>query len=204
MANNYVFDSFILTPNGLELNIKEILLHSELNAVFKRDNTKDKFKAFKEFSYMFHIVNPKSELVQKGYKGEELHNRAVKIARLEPTYVVDEVMAAAIDVYSSLINGVQTLAYASMLKTFNTSNLIIDSLTEALEKQFILNKNKADGKLSEVNDAISSLQAIMTMASKLPELIDKLNTSKDLAATEILHKRVGRADIPITHSMMPK
>jgi hypothetical protein len=44
----------------------------------------------------------------------------------------------------------------------------------------------------------------MTMASKLPELIDKLNTSKDLAATEILHKRVGRADIPITHSMMPK
>ena len=163
---------FFKVENGLlVLDKEEIRNISVFKAILERDKGSDgdndgrkKYRAFKEFYYIWWLCNVKSPGVLAGYNDKELHLQGIKEARLEDTFKPDKLIKEAITYYKEeqakiLIS---STSVTNLIRAVRLSDTLTQRLTASMELILEADKQEQEerDKLSEEGKELPPIDLI--------------------------------------------
>ena len=188
---------FKLVNNNIVLNIDEIILVKEFNALLKRDKSHNKSRAFEEFKYIYFVYDYSSPYVQKGYG--EVILKAKALDNCEITIEEDDLVKSAIDVYKDLQDSLELRIYLNLIKSFDITDKIIDKIREDITL-----KLSEDSSVDNINSLVSSLKTLLTLANDIPDKLESLKKCENLIKKQQESQGLARNNTVITDSMIPK
>ena len=158
--NVFVYDN---VNNRIELNEPEILLIKEFHDLFKRDKTKDKIRAFREFTYIYLAIDWKSPYNQ--YAEQERHQEALNDASLTEDEFNDPIFREACRKYKKLQES--NTSYQLLQSAENAAGKLIDYFNVIVD----FNDRKEDGTpIFKAKDVIAELSNVSKVHETLKEL----------------------------------
>lgn len=148
----------------LELNQPEILLIKEFKDLFERDSSKGKAKSFREFTYIYLMIDWKSPYAE--YSDMERHEAAMSDSNLKQEEFNDPVFRAACKKYQEMQNKnikIQAVQSAQFLV-----HRIIDYFDNIVDFE----------KVNENGMPIYKMKDVMTEMSNLGGVLDELDELK--------------------------
>jgi hypothetical protein len=220
---------FTIEGGQLVLNKEEIRNISEFKAILDRDKGSDgdhdgrkKYKAFKEFYYIWWLCDVKSPGTRAGYNDKELHIQGIKEARLDNDYKPDKIIKDAISYYRENQNEmlVSSSAVTSLIKGIRLSSKIVQRIIASMEKVLEIEigedeereKLIAEGQIPAPIDLVAmagrthallaQYDQLTAIASKTPKLLSTLEELETKLKSEITgnntvrggHKKGNRTD----------
>jgi hypothetical protein len=187
---------FRLENGELVLDKEEIRLIPEYRKLLSRDkgsegdfNGTKKFRAFKEFSYIYHFADLFSYLNQGGYNEKERHKQSIKEAGLEEDWKPDSEVKAAITKYTDIqkINLPTLNTISTILRSLKLSDTIAHGVIDNIETQMqimLVNKEKSEtpnilADMAAVTALTQQLDVVVDLANKLPKTIETLEKLKE-------------------------
>lgn len=168
--------AFKIENDALTIDVQQILMYEPLAEIYKRDDSKNKEFAYKEFKYIYFIADNKGFIKRNGLKGREAHNYATSNANLNDSYEPDDVVKQAIKlVQSSLTSTPVEKLLDATVKGLNASATVVDMLTDYLYD--VINNPEVDDK--EVLSAQASIKKLLDIAKEIPDMVDNLIELKD-------------------------
>ncbi len=191
---------FILRGNVVELDHDEIALIPEFKAILDRDKSTGTSIAFKEFTYIYAIADPKSKANTKGYDDKDAKEYAITLSKLPLDYKPDGIVLSAIEKYKDDSDTVANELRREILLTMNTSCKIVSRLRKIIEKKL----DKTDITDQEVITLTDALSKVVSINDSLPKQIRALKESEKLILEEQDTDVKGRGGIEISDSMIPE
>lgn len=183
----------------LVLDKQEIRGIKEFHEILTRDKGSDgdsdgrkKLMAFKEFYYIWYMMDLESPGNKAGYNTETLNASSKKEARLPLEWKADKLIGQACLKYKEIYIEVipELVLLNSSLRGMVISAKITNRLADNLEKIYDtyerqLKTNETEGKALDLEEDMKSIQAIsshinemMKMAAKIPEMVQTLEKNK--------------------------
>lgn len=216
---------FRLENQLLVIDKDEVRAIPEFRVILERDkgskgdvDGRKKYRAFKEFMYIYFIADYESWTNKGGYNDKEKHNFAVVDADLEPTFKPDAEIKAAIAKYSqtqlAMLPALSTLS--TMVKGLKIADKISQNIIENIELSMEAHKEKKR-KAAENNEPLNAgddlvltqalvnqLEQLMDISNKIPKTIDTLEKIEDRLAKDKSGASVGRGGKEIGNRADPK
>lgn len=200
---------FFNVEGGILVLAKEELRNNALfKAVLERDKGSDgdhdgrkKFKAFKEFFYVWWLCDVRSPGVRAGYNDKELHFQGIKEARLDDAYKPDKLIKDVMIYYreeqAKML--VSSAAVTNLIKGIRMSDVVCRRITSNMEKILqdeeeqaeAREQRKLDGEQVEpvnILEMAARTQALLGQYDQLVKIAEK--TPKVLATLETLEKKL--------------
>lgn len=197
----------------------------EFRAILERDkgskgdvDGRKKYRAFKEFYYIYLIADYESWISRGGYNDKEKHKLAIKDTGLEDNFKADDEIKAAINKYSEV--QVAMLPALSTLSTIikglkvadKISQSIIDNIenvmeTHAIKKQAAIGTGEplsAGDDLIIAQNLVAQLNQLMDISNKIPKTITTLEAIEDRLAKDKSGTSLGRGGKEIGNRADPK
>ena len=176
-----------------------------------------KYRAFKEFFFIFIYKDLSSYPNMGGYNDKECFKIAVKEAGLEEDFKPDNDLKIAIEKYIEIqtIQSITSNTINTILKGLKLSNTISQNLIEDIEYQIELSnkikKNKIDNNepaniteaLAITKTLISQLDILTDIANNIPKTIDTLQKLEEKVRKEQNNYNTGRGGEEIANSADP-
>lgn len=153
---------FFKVENGLLVLAKEELRNiAPFKALLERDKGSDgdndgrkKYRAFKEFYYIWYTTDVRSPGVIAGYTDKELHIKAIKESRLEDTYKPDKLVKEATSYYRAEQEEllVSSNAVINLIKAVRLSDVLTKRMVVSMEKILEEEKEKDDIRQEKINN----------------------------------------------------
>jgi hypothetical protein len=204
---------FFNVESGLLTLAKEELRNNVLfRAVLERDKGSDgdhdgrkKYKAFKEFYYVWWVCDVRSPGVRAGYNDKELSLQGIKEARLETNYKPDKLIKDVIAYYKEeqsklLITGT---AVTNLIKGIRLADVLCQRIIGNMEQ--ILQSENEEQKMREdlidkgetpppinIIDMAGKTQALISQYDQLIAIANK--TPKTLAVLEELETKLKKEE----------
>jgi hypothetical protein len=204
---------FNKTLEDLVLDKDEILLYPEFRDIYKRDDSRTKLNAFKEFTYIYYIADYTAYPSTKGFSEKEAHKYAIEQIKFDTGWKPDNKVKAAIVLYKELRTGIAIDSYINinrMLKTINDSiSYIHEKLTDTIDslKTMQIDDKTTIEQMAKIDDyievSLSRIDKLIDKSSKIPELIEKVKKAEVSAKTESLSSGLMRGQKIIPSSAMP-
>lgn len=204
---------FRLENGLLTIDKDEVRAIPEFKTILERDrgskgdaDGRKKFKAFKEFLYIYWMADLESWIGRGGYTEKEKHKLAVKESELEEDWKADEAIRIAIAKYSS--------TQLAMLPALDTLNSILTGLrtVDKVSKSIINNidatieqhdkakeaaiKNGEPMKIGDdlviTTNLVAQLKQLLDISNKIPTTIKVLQEIEDRLAKEKSGINLGR------------
>ena len=200
---------FFTVEGGLLVLAKEELRNiAPFKAILERDKGSDgdhdgrkKYKAFKEFYYIWYVCDVRSPGNRSGYNEKELHVYAIKESRLEDTYKPDKLIKEAILYYRGEQEKmlVSSAAVSNLIKGIRMADTLCRRMTSNMEK--ILQQEEEESELREerklageqvepvnILEMAGRTQALLAQFDQLVKIAEK--TPKILSTLEGLEKKL--------------
>lgn len=166
--NVFTYDN---EKNKVELNESEILLIREFKTLFDRDKTKEKKKAFKEFTYIYLAIDWKSPYNQ--YSEQERHEEALLDSDITEAEFNDPKFREACRKYKALQESNKSF------KLLNAAKTAADKLIDYFEVTVDFDLRKEDGTpIYKAKDVIAELKTVNDVHEALKTL--EIVIQKDL------------------------
>lgn len=157
----------------LSLNSEEVLLIPEFKKLMERDRTKNKKKAFAEFTYIYLMLDWNSPF--REYSDAEKEKEALRSAEIEAGDV-DEFVKAAMEKYDEIKNSNRILTY------IKSSWRMLDKLkdySDTVDLTEVIDSGPQKGKL------VHSVRDVRDTIKQMPELIQKAKDLRNLFNEEL-------------------
>lgn len=169
---------FFKIVNGeLQLNRDEILLYPEFAKIYRRDRGSEgdadgrkKYRAFKEFSYIYHTTDFNAYPTQNGLNKAKAHEYAVNESGLEPTYKPDEEVSKAMNRYAKEHLSIAKKTMKTILEVFGMNDIIISSIKDNIQ---MLITNGTINK-DQISELIKYQKDLIDIATNVPQQAIKL------------------------------
>jgi len=148
----------------------QILLIAEFKSLYRRDRTKEKIVAPKEFGYIYFVYDHRSPYII--YPVEERTTRVRADLKLVD-WEVDSYVKAAIDKYLEMSSTPEVKTLTSIREGLLTSSKVIDTLRIRIEDAL------KDVDMEDIDPIVRSVQRMLEIAEKLPKAIDNISTLED-------------------------
>lgn len=167
--------AFKIENDNLELDIEQILQYPALSVIYKRDDSKDKSFAYKEFKFIHFLSDRKGYITKAGLNKVEAYKFAKENSGLSELYQPDKEVLEAIEFIKKNLNitAVEDLI-ASTIKGLKLSSKVIKVLTEGLED--ILSK-EVDTK--DLITCEETLKKLIEISNDIPDRIEALGELND-------------------------
>ena len=218
--------SFFRMEDGkLVLDKDEIRTVPEFRRILERDKGSEgdvdgrkKFRAEKEFLYIYNFIDLRSWLNKGGYGEKEKHLKALKEADLEEGFRPDNDLKSAIRKYGEIQEAtLPTLTTIStLIRGLKTGDAIANSIIGNIETQLGLHNKRRDERAAQneptdlANDmAISialseQLGVLLDMGNKLPKSIETLEKLEERLKKEEAGDNLARGGKDIGSRADPK
>lgn len=147
-----------------ELKLKpEAMILATIKAVWDRDKSKNKARAYKELSFIYFVYDPRSDYQYI----TEIVDRQAKVAGemgLGEDFIPDNLLLAAINTYIDSTNTV-------------SSGLLNDTY-------FVINKAREFLRNVEIED-VDAVQKVIKTLDAVPSLVEKVIKTKQLVSKEL-------------------
>ena len=204
---------FRLENGLLTIDKDEVRAIPEFRTILERDrgskgdaDGRKKFKAFKEFLYIYWMADLESWIGRGGYTEKEKHKLAVKESELEEDWKADEAIRTAIAKYSStqlaMLPALDTLnSILTGLRTVDkVSKSIINNIDATIEQQEKAKENAIkNGEPMKIGDdlvittnLVAQLKQLLDISNKIPTTIKVLQEIEDRLAKEKSGINLGR------------
>lgn len=163
---------FELTLNGVRIAEPSVLLYKAINRIYLRDGSASKQRAFKDFEYIFKLIDPRSYPHINGFSDEDtkrwVHQNMDKPDDFEP----DAELLEAMYEYHGLV--------------YNTPYKILDEIEQTLNMKLkiiqkyrkFIDKSLAEASMVEIKNYLAIQSTIETMLSEFPTNIQKLEMAR--------------------------
>lgn len=167
---------FKIENDSLVLDVEEILQYPTLAEIYRRDDSKDKTFALKEFRFILFLADRKGYVTKAGLTKKEAIEYARKNAGLNDLYEPDDVIFKAIELVKKDMNitAVEDLI-SSTVKALNLSGKLVRGLTDGIES--LMSKDNLE--LKDLAACEDTLKQIIKIANEIPERVDKLTELND-------------------------
>lgn len=216
---------FRLENDMLVIDKDETRAIPEFRAILERDkgskgdnDGRKKFRAFKEFYYIYLISDLESWINKAGLNDKEKHKNAIKDCGLEETFKPDDEIKAAIAKYQEVqlatLPALSTLS--TILKGLKVADKISQSIIENMETVMENHKIKKQASIGEGNplsagddlvvaqNLVSQLNQLMEISIKIPKTIETLEKIEDRLAKDKSGVTLGRGGKEIGNRADPK
>ena len=148
----------------------EALLVKPIRMLYNQDRSKQKEKFFQQISYLFFMVDPRSNysyLVDE----EDRHKAIVEQEGLPSDFKPSELLESAMNVYKELV-----ITPSTML--LNSTRFAVDALSEELKdtKKRLEERTDKGAAVYKINDIVGSLERVLKLIPQLQELERKVAT----------------------------
>ena len=158
--NVFTYDN---ADNKVEVNEGEIMLIREFKALFDRDKTKNKTKAFRELTYIYLAIDWKSPYTN--YTEQERHTQSLQDAGLSEAEYNDPIFREACRKYRELQESNTSFRLLQAAKT--AANKMIDYFEVTLD----FDLRKEDGSpIYKAKDAMAELKSVGDVHETLKQL----------------------------------
>lgn len=195
----------------------KVILERDKGAKGDTDGRK-KFRAFKEFLYIYYVADFESFLSRGGYNEKEKHKLAIKEAGLEEDFKVDNDIKNAIEKYSStqllIMPALSTLS--TIIKGLKTADKISQNIVESIESVMDSFKEKKKAALAEnapwnpgddavmTSHVVGQLEYLLKISNNIPKTIKTLEEIEERLAREKSGVNLGRGGKKIGNRADPK
>lgn len=216
---------FRIENDILVIDKNETRATSEFRTILERDkgskgdvDGRKKYRAFKEFYYIYLIADFESYINLGGYNDKEKHKLAVAESGLEDDFKPDAEIKAAITKYSKIqldmLPALSTLS--TILKGLKVadkiSQSIIDNMENVMEAQAIKKQAaigtgeplSAGDDLVIAQNLVGQLNQLMEISTKIPKTIETLEKIEDRLAKAKSGVSLGRGGKEIGNRADPK
>lgn len=168
--------AFKLENDNLELDVKEILKYDLLARIYKRDPSKNKDMAYKEFKYIYLLADSKGYIFKAGLSNTAARKYAKQHAGLNDSYKPDKDVESAvafirehleIHTVESLIN--------STLRGLSMTGIVVEMVVSTFE-DIIEKSETSKDDIALIEDGITKL---LTKAATIPSTIKRLTELKE-------------------------
>lgn len=219
------FKLFIVEKDVLVLNTEELRGIPEFRRILERDKRskgdadgRKKFRAWKEFYYIYSFADIFSWINQGGYNEKEAHKAAIKESQLDEDFKVDEEIKEAVIKYKYIQEkALPSLSSVSnCVKALKLSDTICKSIADNIEATLELDSKRKKIKLdagepadyaadmATTNALISQLDSLTDIANKLPKTIETLSKLEDKLLKEQTGDNIARGGKTIANRADPK
>mgnify|MGYP003617437128 FL=1 len=190
---------FELTLNGVRIAEPSVLLYKAINRIYLRDGSASKQRAFKDFEYIFKLIDPRSYPHINGFSDEDtkrwVHQNMDKPDDFEP----DAELLEAMYEYHGLVYNTPYKILDEIEQTLNMKLKIIQKY-----RKFIDNSLASEASMVEIKNYLAIQSTIETMLSEFPTNIQKLEMArKSIHALNDNGGGIARGGAIITESMDP-
>lgn len=167
---------FKIENDSLVLDVEEILQYPTLAEIYRRDDSKDKAFALKEFRFILFLADRKGYVTKAGLTKKEAIEYARRNAGLNDLYEPDALIFKAIEIIKKDMNitAVEDLI-SSTVKALNLSGKLVRGLTDGIES--LMSKDNLE--LKDLAACEDTLKQIIKIANEIPERVDKLAELND-------------------------
>lgn len=167
---------FKIENDSLVLDVEEILQYPTLAEIYRRDDSKDKAFALKEFRFILFLADRKGYVTKAGLTKKEAIEYARRNAGLNDLYEPDALIFKAIEIIKKDMNitAVEDLI-SSTVKALNLSGKLVRGLTDGIEN--LMSKDNLE--LKDLAACEDTLKQIIKIANEIPERVDKLAELND-------------------------
>lgn len=167
---------FKIENDSLVLDVEEILQYPTLAEIYRRDDSKDKSFALKEFRFILFLADRKGYVTKAGLTKKEAIEYARRNAGLNDLYEPDALIFKAIEIIKKDMNitAVEDLI-SSTVKALNLSGKLVRGLTDGIES--LMSKDNLE--LKDLAACEDTLKQIIKIANEIPERVDKLAELND-------------------------
>lgn len=218
-------DIFTVESDVLVINKDYVRGIPEFRTILERDrgskgdqDGRKKFKAFKEFFYIYMVASLFSYPNKGGYNDKAVHEAGIKEAQLEDNYKPDAEVRAAIEKYKRIqLDSLPTLGVIhSVLRALRVGETITKSIIDAMEDTIALKEKERLAKkeageptdiandLITVNGLVEQLNQVLKISSKLPDTIETLQSLEERLKKEALGENLARGGKKIGSRADPK
>lgn len=199
---------FKLENNLLVIDRDEIRGVKEFRRILERDKGSDgdadgrkKYRAFKEFYYIYYVADYKSSGNRAGDNEKNLHLQGVKYAELEPTFKPDADIKEAIRVYKEIqkLEAPSNTLVIKLTKGIKLSEQVVDNMILGIDKILELNQIELQNDSPNVmaimanNKALEDqLKSLTTLATAFPKTLETLEGIKTKLFKEEADSRKAR------------
>lgn len=196
----------------------------EFKAILERDkgsksdaDGRKKFRAWKEFMYLYIRASLFSYPNKGGYSEKDCHIAAVKESELEANYKPDAEMKAAIEKYKAIHKDIlPTLnTIATILRGLRLADMIAKGIVENIEETIeLVNKKKATKEhdapvdllqdIATTSNLISQLDQVLAIGNKLPKTIETLESLENRLKKEVEGQNIARGGHEVGNRADPK
>ena len=190
---------FELTLNGVRIAQPSVLLYKAINRIYLRDGSASKQRAFKDFEYIFKLIDPRSYPHINGFSDEDtkrwVHQNMDKPDDFEP----DAELLEAMYEYHGLVYNTPYKILDEIEQTLNTKLKIIQKYRKFIDKNLA-----SEASMVEIKNYLAIQSTIETMLSEFPTNIQKLEMArKSIHALNDNGGGIARGGAIITESMDP-
>lgn len=187
---------FIINNGMLVLNIPEVLLIREFEALVARDKTIGKTIAYNEFRFIYHIVDPLSKPNQDGYDEKKANAFAIKDCNFPSDYQPDKAVVAALIKYAELRSSLIVEVCQELLISVKSTPDVLKKIRNRLDELL----NQAKVSTDEIREILALQKQIIEIASDVPNLVRKIDAAqKEIEKDDIIY---ARGKVPITSGML--
>lgn len=174
---------FCYKDNILTINKELLSRYRSFKILLDRDkgsrndlDARNKAQAIKEFTYIYHVVNPLSTPNVKGYNEKDTHVFATKHAGFPDTWLPDGEILAAMDDYHEHVDHIGIEPILELRKTFGVIRNLISKVRKQLDAK-LKQDTLTDKDIETVMDLSNK---ILTLSTQIPTKITELTTAERL------------------------
>ena len=202
-----MIEIFEFTDGKIRLSRAEIGMYKEFSAILRRDRGSEgdidgrkKFKALRDFFYIYLVCDYRSALINRGFSGKELRLKAREEAQLPMVWREDDIIKAGMAKYKELKFDIKGELINELLLLFRGNYKRITNLRESIDK--LLEK---PGLTRSEMENISQLEArVFEIATRTPTIIKDLQRAmKDTEDIDMGDKKILRGGGEVPESADP-
>lgn len=171
---------FTIKDNNIVINKPEVLTIPAFTNILRRDkgspgdfDGRKKYKAFKEFAYIYHMADVKSVPNANGFNKAKANKYAIEKSGLDKDYKPDKVVREAIAIYKEAQDTLPRRTIMELTKTYSFLQNVFIKVRTNIEDILTTDKLTKDQTI-EVLDLINVL---IQQGEKLPTLTEKLTSA---------------------------
>lgn len=176
-----------ISPEALELKVFKAIVTRDKGSKGDFDGRK-KFRAKKEFAYIFNMVHPDSPFASL--------EPALRTKRLkeelfyEEDWAPDAVVNAALTLYEELITTASVRVLRTLRRTLNTTDGIIQKVIDDVQKRVDTNEhnkmytNRVGTTTTGVSMIMDDLNQLIKLSNQIPAVLETITKQEEKVASE--------------------
>ena len=164
------YELFKLSDDGeIVINKIAILTIPAFKKILRRDESRSKTQAFKEFAYIYHIADSQSVPNKNGQTDKEAHAYASNMAGLGD-YKADAVVIEAVRIYEIEDHSEAKDTIMELLRIYAFTKKIFVKVRQSIELSLIEDELSTD----KTNELLGKISTVIDYGNKIPQLTKDL------------------------------